>query len=412
MPSNERLAAVTKHVLAARGMKSESDPSATLTPQPTQQSAAEAEEGPCVRLEFGSGGVAKIVLDRPSKLNSLSLSMIYELKEKYAELRNSGVRCVILSGEGRALCVGGDVAALRDSILVGTRLHAEFFYAEYQLDYEIAVLHQQHKILQVAMWDGIVMGGGVGLSVHCPIRITTEKTIFAMPETAIGLFPDVGMTWSLSRLSGGEAVGMFLALIGQRIHAADCLFAGLATHYCPSDRLPMVEEALRNLGSDRCDDLEAVSAAIAEVIGDARPDESKAILKPNLPAIERCFGRDAPTAELMAAALSQESSEWGKSTWDIFQKRSPTSMKITLEAIRRHKTASFKEAITMEYRLSQRCMRAQSYSDFIEGVRAVVVDKDHKPVWNTLRLEDVTAESVDDFFSPFSSDHPFGELDV
>merc|ERR1719162_204317 len=198
--------------------------------------------------------------------------MIGELKEKYAALAAAGVRCVILQGEGRALCAGGDVNEVRDGVLEGTRYPADFFHEEYMLDYDIATLYERRGILQLALWDGIVMGGGVGLSVHSPIRIATEKTMFAMPETLIGLFPDVGMTWRLSRLSAGSHVGVFVGLTGERLGAADCVHAGLATHYCPSERLPDLEEKLRSLGAERCGDLEAVSAAISEVAAGAQPD--------------------------------------------------------------------------------------------------------------------------------------------
>jgi len=249
----------------------------------------------------------------------------------------------------------------------------------------------------------------VGLSAHSPIRIATEKTLFAMPETLIGLFPDVGMTWALSRLPAGAHVGAFLGLTGQRLGAADCLTAGLATHYCPSDKLPQVEENLKALG-DRAGNLEAVSAAIAAAAGGAHPDAAKAVLEANGAAIERCFGGGVASAEEILSRLEGEGSSWASDAAATLRLRSPTSVKVTLEAIKRHSSATFKEAMQMEYRVSQWCMRPQPHSDFCEGIRAVLIDKDNKAQWQPARLEDVSREKVEEFFQPLRPDHPRGEL--
>ena len=229
---------------------------------------ATGEEGPLVSLKL-SGHMAKLMLQRPKKLNSLSLPMIKDLKQKYAELKPAGVRCMLLAGEGRALCAGGDVAEVRQGVIDGTSYPAEFFSEEYALDYQIATLLERDNVVQVSLWDGIVMGGGVGLSLHSPIRIATEKTLFAMPETGIGLFPDVGATWALSRLRSGAHVGMYLGLTGERLGPADCMYAGLATHYCPSEKLPLVEERLSGLSSLK--GVEEVSKVIHEVSEGAIP---------------------------------------------------------------------------------------------------------------------------------------------
>lgn len=368
-------------------------------------------EGPHVRLDLPSDGssVASVTLCRPKKLNSLSLPMLYDLKEKYSQLAPAGARCVFLRGEGRALCAGGDVAEVREGVLTGTSYPADFFYEEYHLDYSIATLHEKHKVLQVALWDGIVMGGGVGLSIHSPIIIATEKVLFAMPETAIGLFPDVGATWALSRLKAGKACGLYLGLTGQRLGAADCLHAGLATHFCPSEHIPEVEKAVRSLG-EKVNDVEAVSAAIASVAGDALPDPSKAVLAANAEAIERCFGGESPDAEEIVQRLGSEEGEWAAKARALLLKMSPTSVKVTLEAISRHQSVALKQAFITEYRLSQACMRPQPASDFCEGIRAVLIDKDNKPQWQPSTLEEVSKEKVDGFFAPLPPGHPRGEL--
>jgi len=350
--------------------------------------------------------MARLTLCRPKKLNSLSLPMISQLREKYDGLAPS-VRCILLAGEGRALCAGGDVAEVREGVLQGNSAPADFFYDEYALDYQIATLHERKSVLQVALWDGIVMGGGVGLSIHSPIRIATEKTLFAMPETGIGLFPDVGTTWMLSRISAGERVGVFLGITGHRLGAADCLRAGLATHYCPSERLGAVEEGLRALG-DGAADLEAASAAVMAAAGGAEPSESKAVLGANAATIERCFA--AESAEEILGRLEAESADWATGVAATLRQKSPTSVKLSLEGIRRHRSVSLKEAFTMEYRMAQWCMRPQPHSDFCEGIRSVLVDKDNAPRWEPSRLEDVTPERVEGFFAPLPSSHARGEL--
>lgn len=407
------MAAAMRRVAALASQVSGSRPGASAAARrwrapPLRAMATQAEEGPLVKLET-EGGLAKLQLCRPKKLNSLSLPMIRELKQCYADLAKAGARYVLLSGEGRALCAGGDVAEVRDGVLEGNRSPADFFYEEYVLDYEIATLREREGILQVALWDGIVMGGGVGLSAHSPVRIATEKTVFAMPETLIGLFPDVGMTWALSRLQAGAHMGLFLGLTGQRLGAADCLTAGLATHYCPSERLPQVEEGLRGLGKD-LGSLEAVSSVIAQAAGGASPDTAKAVLAPNVATIERCFGGGVSSAEEIVSRLEAEDGTFAKGVLEALRQRSPTSVKIALEAIQRHKSATLKDAFVTEYRLSQWCMRPPPHSDFCEGIRAVLVDKCNKPSWAPARLEDVSKDKVSEFFQPLRSDHPLGEL--
>lgn len=367
-----------------------------------------SEEGQLIRLSAPVGGVAELKLCRPKKLNSLSMPMIRDLKARYDELASKGVQCVILRGEGRALCAGGDVAEVRDGVLSGTSYPADFFFEEYQLDYQIATLHEREKILQVSLWDGIVMGGGVGLSIHSPVRIATEKTMFAMPETLIGLFPDVGGTWALSRLRAGMHTGLYLGLTGERLRAADCMEAGLATHYVPSDKIADVEASLQSLG-DRASNLDAVSAAINEVAAGATPDTSKAILSTNMAAIERCFGGVA-TAEEVLQRLGAEGGDWAAKTLEALRARSPTSVKITLEALRRHRDVTLREAFIAEYRIAQWCMRPQPESDFCEGIRAVLIDKDNQPKWQPATIEEVSTERVEGFFRPLGKDHPLGEL--
>jgi len=326
-------------------------------------------------------------------------------------LPTAGARYLLLAGEGRALCAGGDVAEVRQGVIEGTSYPADFFSEEYELDYQIATLLERDNVVQVSLWDGIVMGGGVGLSLHSPIRVATENTLFAMPETGIGLFPDVGATWALSRLRAGAHVGMYLGLTGERLGAADCLYAGLATHFCPAEKLPLLEEQLTRLTPEAS--IEEVSRAIHEVAAGAVPEADKAKLEANAAAIEDCFGDLSRKAEDIVARLeSHSSTNWSQKTLKTLLSKSPLSVKVSLEALRRHQAVSLKEAFIAEYRLSQWFMRPAPDSDFCEGIRAVLVDKDQSPKWQPATLPEVTNQKVEQFFEPLPADHACGELRI
>jgi len=337
--------------------------------------------------------------------------MIKDLKQKYANLKPAGARCLLLAGEGRALCAGGDVAEVRQGVIDGTSYPAEFFSEEYELDYQIATLFERDHVVQVSLWDGIVMGGGVGLSLHSPIRVATENTLFAMPETGIGLFPDVGATWALSRLRAGAHVGMYLGLTGERLGAADCVYAGLATHFCPAEKLPFLEKQLTNLTASQAS-IEEVSSIIDEVAAGAVPDADKAKLEANAAAIEDCFGDLSRKAEEIVSRLESHSSNWSQKALKTLLSKSPLSVKVSLEALRRHQAVSLKEAFIAEYRLSQWFMRPAPHSDFCEGIRAVLVDKDQSPKWQPATLPEVTNQQVEQFFEPLPADHACGELRI
>lgn len=362
-----------------------------------------------VKLEHLQGSVSKLTLCRPKKLNSLSLPMIHDLRKIYADLPKTS-SILLLDGEGRALCAGGDVAEVRQGVLDGTSYPADFFYDEYELDYNIATLFERQQVLQVSLWDGIVMGGGVGLSIHSPIRIATERTMFAMPETGIGLFPDVGATWALTRLKAGAHMGLLLGLSGERLGPADCMFSGVATHYCPSEKLPLLEEKLQSIGSMDIS-VENVSAFIEEVAAGAQPAEEKAHLAANEAAIQHCFG-GTPSAEEICGRLKAMNSGWSEKMLKALMSKSPLSVKVSLEALRRHQEVTLREAFIAEYRLSQWFMRKAPLSDFCEGIRAVLVDKDQAPKWQPSSLEEVTQEQVQQFFTELPASHHRGDLKI
>jgi len=369
------------------------------------------------------GCVGVATLDRPSKLNSLTLDMVRELHVVYNDwLSSDRVKCIVQRGAGgKAFCAGGDVAAVRVEALAGGSLPHDFFYEEYQLNHRIANMWARYKKPQVAIWDGITMGGGVGLSVHGRFRVATERTVFAKPETAIGLFPDVGGTHMLPRVTGGMPMGLFIGLTGARLGAADLMYSGLATHFIPSDRLDALVPALSSLG-DKADDHDAVDGVLLELGDGQEPEQESAVLVPNAAAIGRCFGEaeaegifEALHVEAGASATNGDgAAQWARRAQGALARMSPTSIKVTMEACRRHASAdcTIGAALQAEYRCSQRAtLHGQPISDFYEGIRAVLVDKDPKSaVWNPPTVDAVTASAVAAYFEPLPSAHPRGEL--
>jgi 3-hydroxyisobutyryl-CoA hydrolase len=252
-----------------------------------------------------------------------------------------------------------------------------FFEEEYRLNHLIATLRTPF----VALMNGYTMGGGVGLSIHAPFRVATEKTIFAMPEVSIGLIPDVGGTFFLSRLDG--ETGTYLALTGEQLAKEDVLYAGLATHYVPAQRLPALEERLNELESD---DLSVVNMAIEEF--SAEPSKKRYSLGPHRAAIDRCFKYD--TVEEIIEALKAEGTAWANKTVETLQKKSPTSLKVTLRQLRIGRNLNLINAFKLEFNLVQRLIASH---DFTEGVKAVLMEK-RDPVWSPASLSDVSDEEI------------------
>lgn len=340
------------------------------------------------------GHAGLITLNRPKKLNTLNLEMIrkmYPVLKKWEKDPNIGV--IIIKGSGeKAFCAGGDVRAVAEAGMAGDRLTKDFFKEEYQLNNVIGTL----KTPYVALIDGITMGGGVGLSVHGQFRIGTEKTIFAMPETAIGLFPDVGGSFFLPKLQG--QLGTYLSLTGERLKGYDVHFAGVATHYVSSDKISELEKNLTGMENPKLKSiLQMVEAYHRNSVPSLDKDFS---VGPYLETINRCFDKDS--VEEIITALEQEESEWAKSTVDIINKMSPISLKVTLKQLREGaKLRTLFECLTMEYRLSQRFMEDK---DFYEGIRATLIDKDNNPRWTPDTLQAVTDEKVESYFASLGDD--------
>uniref|UniRef100_A0A1I7Z4E1 3-hydroxyisobutyryl-CoA hydrolase, mitochondrial n=1 Tax=Steinernema glaseri TaxID=37863 RepID=A0A1I7Z4E1_9BILA len=330
-----------------------------------------------------------VTLNRPKALNALNLNMIRSLYPRLQEWNDDKrVSMVIVKGSGeKAFCAGGDVLAVTRSAKAndGSTIHRDFFREEYHLNHLIGTCSKPY----VALIDGITMGGGCGLSVNGRFRVATERTMLAMPETALGLFPDVGGSYFLSRLKSN--LGMYLALTGYRLQGADVYHAGLATHIVNSEDLAKVEQALLDLPSEQITDRK-----VDQLLKEFRPSDVKPFsLSEEISHIESLF--DGKTLEEILKKLSDDGSEWAQKQLKILSKMSPTSMKVTFRQLKEGLMLSYPNVFTMEYRLTQRFVEDH---DFHEGCRAILVDKDRNPKWNPAKVEDVTEEKVDWYFSP------------
>lgn len=334
-------------------------------------------------------GVGHITLNRPEALHALNTVMCQAILDALLRWRDdASVRFVMLDHlDGtRGFCAGGDIRALADSGRSDGVAGAAFFATEYRMN---TALHHFPKPI-IAFMDGVTMGGGVGISVHGSHRICTERTLFAMPETGIGLFPDVGGSWFLPRLKG--QLGMWLALTGARLKGSDVVAAGLGTHYVSSHDLPALKAAL--MGGKV--DLEVAIKSYERPVPDAAFAEF-------LTLINTCFDRDSVANICMA--LRHTDDEWAYDQGALLAKRSPFSMAVTHRAQTLGRNAeTFDEVMRMEYRIASRIIKTH---DFLEGVRSVILDKDHNPRWNPMSSSLVTPESVEALFAPLEH-----ELDI
>ena len=339
-------------------------------------------------------GLGVITLNRPKALNALTHGMILELERVIPGWeKDPAIKAVVLRGAGdRAFCAGGDVTNLyRESREnpSGT-LRRDFFRDEYIVNRRI----YRYAKPWISLIDGIDMGGGVGLSVHGSHSVASEKFLFAMPETTIGLFPDVGGGYFLTRLQG--ALGAFLALTSHRLKIADGVWAGIVDAYVPSARMNDLQAALGAADFSGPDANRKADAVIAGFTADAGMPTLPAMM----PDIDRCFSAES-VAEIVAK-LRKQGGEWADRQLAALLKLSPLAMAITLEQLRRCANRSFEDSMTIEYRMSQGAMRPDH--DFFEGVRALLIDKDQKPKWNPPTIEGVTRAMVEAHFRPVSND--------
>jgi enoyl-CoA hydratase len=334
------------------------------------------------------GGLGIVTLNRPQALNTLSLAMYRRFDPQLiAWAEDQSVRAIVVRGAGdRAFCAGGDVRAIFDARREGGGsgdYKADFFREEYRL---IERVHRFPKPY-IALVDGITMGGGCGVSINGGFRVATERTVFAMPEVHIGLFPDVGASRFLNLCPG--RVGLYLALTGTRARAADALYCGFATHFVPNARLGALIPALAALDWTKGNPAQQVDAVIAGFAADAGEARLPALQS----AIDRCFA--GGSVEAIVAALRQERAPWAEEALAAISRASPISLKITFRQLMLGRGMSVEEALTLEYRMTQHVMAGH---DFFEGIRALLVDKDNQPHWDHSSLAAVSEAEVARYF--------------
>jgi enoyl-CoA hydratase len=330
------------------------------------------------------GTLGRIKLNRPKAINALTLDMIHDIAAALAQFAAAPeIGTVLISGEGeRGLCAGGDIRALYDHGRDGSGFGQDFFRDEYRMNAQIADYPKPY----VAIMDGITMGGGVGVSAHGAIRIVTERTRIAMPETGIGFFPDVGGTWLLSR--GPGELGTFIGLTGDGIGGADAILAGFADYFVPSEQIASLVEALAALPA-----AVVVSQVHAMVRGFAI--EATPPLGQHRAEIDASFGFES--VEEIVAALEASGSAFAQKTLAVLRQKSPTSMKVTLRLLREAaRAATLRECLQREFAAAHQVLASD---EFYEGVRAAVVDKDRSPKWRPATLAEVTPEALEPYFA-------------
>jgi enoyl-CoA hydratase len=344
------------------------------------------------------GHIGCITLNRPKALNALSLPMVRDLTAALERWQNDPqVLAVAVRGTGKegpfgAFCAGGDIRFFHQAALAGDPALGDFFTEEYALNH---LIHTYPKPY-IAFMDGIVMGGGMGISQGASVRVVTERTKMAMPETNIGLFPDVGGGFFLSRCPG--KLGEYLGLTGLMLNGPQAVAARLADIALPSS---MLEAIWNKLVSSPFENSEAVERWVLAQPGSLAPEK----LQPQ-PQIDAIFG--LPDVQAMLGALESASDEWSQKTAHTLRARSPLMLHVVLEQIRRARSMGLADDLRMERDLVHHCfhLRPVQDSETVEGIRALAVDKDHAPKWQPARVEEVdTAEVARFFVSPWHSDH-------
>lgn len=322
------------------------------------------------------GRIGRLTLNRPNALNAVDHDMLRTIRSALDKWRDDPtVHAIVIEGAGgRAFCAGGDIRWLRESVLAGNHAQVEAFFAdEYALNLAIARYPKPY----VALIDGVCMGGGVGLSVHGSIRVVSEAALLAMPETSIGFFPDVGASFILPRLRPG--FGMFLALTGARVNAADAAFLGLATHYVERSRFDGLADEIAENG---------IAALMQAAVLPPRSELAE------LADAVRCF--EAGSVAEILAGLTALGSDWARNTVGLLRAMSPSAVLWSFELMRRGASQTLEQCLATELVLSRHVSR---HPDLQEGVRAMVVDKDRNPRWSPARLEDVDARAIAALFS-------------
>jgi enoyl-CoA hydratase len=339
----------------------------------------------------GQGGdLGMITLNKPAVLNALNHDMIVAIHPKlneWAEAKH--IKAVVIrAAEGRAFCAGGDIRLTYERAKQQHPLMTEFFSDEYQLNR--CIYHYPKPY--IALLDGITMGGGVGVSIHGSHRVVTDRILFAMPETGIGLFPDVGGTYFLPRLPG--MMGYYLGLTGARIKADDCLALGLATQKVSHESITAILSALAETKYD----IDA-KASVTKILAQFQQASMHTPVQEAQNELSACFS--GSSVEAIMELLSSSTNPVCKEAYTAMQKKSPTSLKVTLQALNQGKNMDFDACMQQEFRLVSRFLLGH---DFIEGIRAVIIDKDQTPVWKPASLSQVDKSSVEKYFAPLSQE--------
>lgn len=338
------------------------------------------------------GAIALVTLNRPRALNALTHDMVRRLSRALAVLRDDPEvgAVVVRAVPGRAFCVGGDIRAIVETVRQsGIDQAARFFFDEYRLNWRIRHFPKPY----VALIDGMTMGGGVGVSVHGSHRVVTENTLFAMPETAIGFFPDVGGSWFLPRLP--DRVGFHLGLTGERIGPAECIGLGLADTFVRAEQLTELIDRLQALPA------QAFPAAVETVLRDFAADPGSDSLQELRPLMASLYA--APSLAELIRRLEAEPSGFGARTLASLADKSPLSLHVTFEQLRRGAELTFEDCLRLEFRIVHRFLAC---GEFAEGVRALVIDKDRRPRWTHAHWSEVPAQTVEAFLAPLAE----GEL--
>lgn len=346
------------------------------------------EEGDLIVRREGAAGVIR--LNRPKAINAMTLEMSIGIDSALDRFEiDPAVSVIILEGAGeRGLCAGGDIRGLWESSREGGDLGAQFWRQEYVMNARIAKYPKPY----VAFMEGLVMGGGVGLSGHASHRVATDRTKLAMPEVGLGFFPDVGGTWLLSR-SPGE-IGTYFGLTGQTMNGPDAIHAKFADAVVPAAKWPELREALTKVRQG------ATAADVTKLINGFATGETAGPVAANEPVIDALFGFDR--MEDIFAALKRDGSEFAVSTLKTLNEKSPRGMVVTLKLLRLARTASsLEECLVREYRAALEVFRSD---DFREGVRAAVIDKDRNPTWSPPRIEDVTPDMLAPYLAEIGAD--------
>ena len=346
------------------------------------------EEGDLIVRREGAAGVIR--LNRPKALNAMTLEMSIGVDAALDQFEaDPEVAVIVLEGAGeRGLCAGGDIRGLWESSREGGDLGARFWRQEYVMNARIAKYPKPY----VAFMDGLVMGGGVGLSGHASHRVVTDRTKLAMPEVGLGFFPDVGGTWLLSR-SPGE-IGTYFGLTGQTMNGPDAIHAKFADAVVPAAKWPELRDALTKVRQG------VTAADVSKLIKGFATGETAGPVAAKEPAIDALFGFDR--MEDIFAALKRDGSEFALATLKTLNEKSPRGMVVTLKLLRLARTASsLEECLVREYRAALEVFRSD---DFREGVRAAVIDKDRNPTWSPSRIEDVTPDMLALYLAEIGAD--------